>query len=227
MIITRFNPGANGGLHLGHLYMALINEALATDGKFIVRWDNSSPPYINTIGAERMNRVIDGQQEDLTWLGFKRWYWIRQSDVIDEVHAWLSTRLKILPDDIPCILPELIGDDYTMLYPMTSMLTAEKVVMDYQEGVNLLVRGIDLLSEYSLYQYYCKLLDLPQPRHIYLPRLTNIHGDISKTNGSLCIANLRYDGYTPDEVRGMVEKACLRWPPNGWTLQNLKGSPRL
>lgn len=225
MIITRFNPGANGGLHLGHLYMALMNRALGD--KFIVRWDNSSLPYTETIGQERMDRIVDGQKEELEWLGFEPASWIRQSDVIDEVHEWLSDRLDTPPDDIPYILPELTGNDYTMLYPLTSLMTAEKVVMDYQEGVNLLVRGIDLLSEYSLYQYFCKMLDLPQPRHIYLPRLKSIHGDISKTNGSQSISDLRSAGYMPEYIRGMVEKACLQWPANGWSVHNLKEVPRL
>ena len=40
MNVTRFNPTANGPLHVGHIYSALINETLAGPaGKFIVRID--------------------------------------------------------------------------------------------------------------------------------------------------------------------------------------------
>ncbi len=234
MFITRFNGSANGSLHLGHLYTALVNEALAqaSGGFFLVRFDDSNPLHIKSLGTERMARIVEQQRTDLEWLGFKPDGWAKQSDMLEGVHYWLSQRLGLMrdewpEDEHPVHLPELIGDDYTPLYPLTPTLTAEKVVMDYHEGVNLLVRGIDLLSEYSLYQYYCRRMDLPQPRHIYLPRLKWQHGDMSKSNGAQTISDLRYSGYTPGQVRDMVAKACLHYPANGWTLHNLKGQPRI
>jgi glutamyl/glutaminyl-tRNA synthetase len=234
MFTTRFNPSSNGSLHLGHLYTALVNEALAqsSGGRFIVRFDDSNPYHVNNLGPERMARVANEQRRDLLWLGFEPDSWIWQSVILVEVYEWLGKRIPLLrdevpQDDVPLRVPELIGDDYTPLYPLTPTLTAEKVVMDWQAGVTLVVRGVDLLSEYSLYQYYCRRLDLPQPRHIYLPRLKWAHGDMSKTNGAQTINDLRYAGYTAAQVRDMVAKACLHYPPNGWTLQNLKGQPRL
>ena len=229
MYSCRFNPSSNGPLHLGHIYMALVNETVAHEsgGKFIVRFDDSHPVRIAAMGRERMEFIRRGQQQDLEWLGIEPDKFIKQSDVIDEVHEWLSTRTGVLLDRNPpeCI-PELIGDD-VLLYPLTPTLTAEKVVMDWMEGVNLLIRGLDLLSEYSLYQYYCERFELQRVRHIYLPRLRWARGDMSKSGGAQSVSDLRQNGYTSEQVRVMVETACLRNVANGWTLQNLKSEPRL
>jgi glutamyl/glutaminyl-tRNA synthetase len=229
MYNCRFNPSVNGPLHLGHIYTALVNESVAHEsgGKFIVRFDDSHEVRRVVLGVERTERICVWQEADLRWLGFKVDKWIKQSDIIEEVHDWLSKRTGVLLDKNPpeCV-PELIGDD-VLLYPLTPTLTAEKVVMDYMEGINLLIRGLDLLSEYSLYQYYCERFELPRVRHVYLPRLRWAHGDMSKSGGAQSVTDLRYNGYTPQQVRGMVESACLRNIANGWTLQNLKGEPRL
>ena len=68
---------------------------------------------------------------------------------------------------------------------------------------------------------------MPEPEHVYTPRLLSYHGDITKTNGGYKIAELRANGYTPQDVRAMLAKACLHVPPNGWTLDNLRTEPRL
>jgi len=229
MYSTRLNTSVNGPLHLGHIYTGLINESVAheTGGKFIVRWDDSHPIRLVTLGRAKTELILKGQRDDLEWLGFEPDKWIKQSDIIDEVHEYLSKRADVLLDkNPPEVIPELIGNDI-LLYPLTPMLTAEKVVMDWMEGVNLLIRGIDLLSEYSLYQYYCERFGLPRPKHIYLPRLRWKDGDMSKTGGAQTVFDLRRDGYTPQEVLDMVGIACLRNTPNGWTFQNLKSEPRL
>ncbi len=227
--VTRFNPTSNDSLHLGHLYTALVNEAVAHSGggRFIVRFDDSNPFHLENLGARKMAAIGKGQREDLEWLGIRVDNWVQQSDVLEGVHAYLAKRLKVLPDEAPVFLPELIGDDYAALYPLAPMLTAEKVVMDYMEGINLLIRGVDLMTEYALYQYFCRLLELPQPRHIYLPRLKWSRGDMSKTNGGKTISDLRYSGMRPGQVRDILAKACLWYAPNGWTLHNLRGVPRL
>ena len=229
MYNTRINPTTNGPIHLGHLYTAFVNEAVSreTEGRFMVRWDDSNPAWLSEFGQDRMNLIIVGQREDLAWIGLKPYAWTKQSDIIDEVHDWINKRAVVLPDENPPSTPEIIGGEGLVLYPLTTTLTAEKVVMDYMNGINLLIRGVDLLSEYSLYQYYCRLFGLPQPRHIYLPRLRWSGGDMSKSRGAQSVGELRNSGYTPKQVRDMIEKACLILPANGWTLGNLKGSPRL
>ena len=207
---------------------ALVNEAVARNsgGKFVVRFDDAHPMRLATIGKEKTDLISKGQREDLEWLGLIPDEWIKQSDVLAEIRDDLF-HIGILKDVEPTIVPDLIGGEGLVLYPYTPMLTAEKVVMDYREGVNLLIRGIDLITEYSLYQHYCERFGYPQPHHIYLPRLRWSQGDMSKTAGSLTVAELRGNGYTPQQVKDMLIKACLISPCNGWTLTNLKAHPCL
>jgi glutamyl/glutaminyl-tRNA synthetase len=210
--------------------MALINEAYAKerDGRFVVRWDDSHPVYIATLGADRMARIVEGQQNDLEWLGIKPDEYVRQSNILDDVHVLLeNAHITVMPEEDTYILPELIGNDRVPLYPLTPTFTIEKVIMDYIEGVTHLIRGVDLLSEFGLYQYFCRQIALPRPIHIYLPRLRWQHGDMSKTAGAQSVCDLRNSGFTPGQVRDMVATACLRYPPNGWAIENLKGNPSL
>lgn len=228
MIVTRFNPSSNGPLHLGHVYMALINEAFAEDGRFIVRWDDSHPRRIRDMGRERTDNIRRGQREDMEWLGFKPYAYIKQSDIIDEARELAASFGVTMKDEEPVKLARLIGSDYDVLtYPLTPALTSEKVIMDHAIGTTHLIRGIDLMTEYSLYQYFCRLFNLPQPEHIYLPRLRWRNGDMSKTLGARSVCNMRNEGYTPQDVRDIVARACLRSPGNGWTLGNIKGVPCL
>jgi len=151
---TRFNPSANGGLHLGHIYMALINQAVAREsgGGFTVRWDDSNPPYL-AWGRDRLNAVCAQQREELEWLGIIPDAWVKQSDIIDGVFDELRRRgWREMADDTYPMMPELLIEPYIPLYPCTPMLTATKVIIDHMFGVNLLVRGMDLLSEYGMYQ---------------------------------------------------------------------------
>lgn len=231
MTATRFNPSVNGPLHLGHVYAALVNEAFAREhgGRFIVRWDDSHPLRIQSMGKERIANILQSQQRDLDWLEFQPDENIKQSDVIEDVRHRLRCKIPahMLSDEVVVTTPRLLGNVYLQIYPLTPTLTAEKVLMDFDEGVTHLIRGVDLISEYSLYQYYCRLLEIPQPKHIYFPRLQWQHGDMSKTLGAKTVASLRDEYYTPQDVRDLVAKACLYHPPDGWSLYNIKGAPCL
>jgi len=234
MIITRFNPSVNGSLHLGHIYTALVNDALSIDGKFYVRFDDSSPLHIVDVGTVRIAAIRKQQQEELTWLGLNVTEYLGQTERLGEVHEVLKQHHLALFDynarDIArggIVQPEFIADNYIPLFPSVPLVTAEKVVFDHMIGANLLVRGMDLMTEYGLYQYFCDRLGYEQPHHIYLPRLSWSGGDMSKRHGGVFIADLKADGYTPQDIRDMLAKAALRHPLNGWTLLNLKGAPRL
>lgn len=231
MYNTRLNNTLNGPLHLGHVYMGLMNQQASKDtgGKFIVRWDDSNPAWVNVLGAERMSAIRDGQREDMEWVGIQPSEWRTQIDIIGEVHEWIAKKgVTLLPDNPLPYTPEIIGQPAgSILYPLTTTLTAEKVVMDWMESTNLLIRGFDLITEYSLYGYYCRVFGLPEPQHIYLPRLRWSDGDMSKSVGSKTVCELRRCGYTPEQVRRMVEKACLFLPENGWKISNLKAQPCL
>lgn len=218
---------------MGHAYMALINQAVARDsgGGFTVRWDDSHPQYQSMYGKERVAATIESQKRELAWIGIDPDWWVNQSDLMPEVHAELTRLGWQWMDEIyptwGAPAPMYPTDDRLALYPCSPRLTAEKVVMDHNAGVNLLIRGIDLLGEHSLYTYYCRQWGFPEPFHVYLPRLRGPNGDMSKSNGGTMLADLRASGYTSEYVRGLLEKACLRHPGNGWVLHNLRAEPHL
>jgi glutamyl/glutaminyl-tRNA synthetase len=225
MVVTRFNPSANGPLHLGHAYMALVNEAYAREcgGRFIVRFDDSHPLYIRTLGQDRIDRLVGEQQTDLEWLGINADVYIRQKDIVAEIEEQIEFgKWRVFKEES---LPWVADDTFFLSYPFTSQLTIEKVLMDNKEHITHLIRGVDLLSEFSLYQYCCLCLDLPLPRHIYLPRLKWQRGNMSKSTGARFIGEMRSAGYTPEEVRGMLESSCLHNPAFGWSIENIKPEP--
>jgi glutamyl/glutaminyl-tRNA synthetase len=226
---TRFNPSANGGLHLGHVYPVLINEAVAHEsgGHFTVRFEDTARSSLHLMPFVLQERIAELQQDEIMWLGVPVDEWSFQSDIDEEVTILLRERFHYepLPDE-PWRFAEIAGGAFQP-YPFTPTLTARKVVMDWMQGVNFLIRGIDLATEYSLYQFYCVTFALPLPRHFILPRLRDAHGDVSKSNGSTTVAELRAAGLTPEEVRWRVSLACLRNASLPWALHNLNPEPRL
>ena len=227
----RFNPSANGaGLHLGHAYMALINEAVAhqSGGKFIVRFDDSSPRHEAQFGRARMDAAREQQRGELEWLGVKPDLWIKQTDIMPEIVAELARLNWHCEFGVyPIQSPMYPTDERLALFPCEPTITAEKVLMDHMEGINLLIRGIDLMTEFSLYTYCCKVFHLSEPDHVYLPRLASSNGLMSKHHGGITLADLRAQGYTPEDVRATLGEACLREPGNEWAIWNLKSEPRL
>ena len=52
-------------------------------------------------------------------------------------------------------------------------------------------------------------------------------GDISKTSGGYTVAELKANGWTPEDIFDLLEKACLNWYESGWGLHNLKPDPKV
>lgn len=234
MSTTRLNPSANGPLHLGHLYMAIVNEQYAhqSGGKFVVRLDDHHQPSLETMGECRTLAVARQMQTDLDWFGLNVDIYHYESEMGAEALKLARARFPgTIPDQPPLVLhsqetPWWVGG-HSQVYPYTPALTAKKVVLDYLEGVDTLIRGVDLLTEVSLYSYYCEMMQIQTPRFIYLPRLKAGSGEISKTAGGHTIAELRAYGYRPQDLRDMLSLACLKNPANGWSLENIKEQPCL
>ena len=235
---TRLNPTVNGYLHVGHAYLALVNywEAKNTKGKFIIRFDDEQP-YWNQIAKSDTKAIKTQMLKDLQFLDIL-------PDEIDseatpatpweKVYDLLIDNAKV-DDLLP--MPEAYESLYqvenigsqTSLYPYNPHFTLAKVMRDYIERVNLLIRGEDLISEYSLYSYFCDVLRIPNPRHVYLPRLTLADGneisDVSKTKGNLSIQSLIQAGLTKDDILIRLSQACLKNPDSGWFISNVKDHP--
>lgn len=233
MVVTRFNPSTNGNLHLGHLFTLLVNEYFASsrNGRFIIRWDDTSPVCLAT--GERMDGIIQSQIDDIEWLGIYNRVakWEQQSDLREQIDIKLYELgfdgVEEVADGyhyLPLVIRN--GVDW-VTYPYMPQQTAERVIMDNIMGVTHLIRGDDFLAEYSLYRYFCQLFKFPAPEFIFLPRLCSVNGDISKTKGGHKIADFRANGYTPEQVIRILEKACLYYPNNGWEFYNIKSNPRV
>ena len=228
MIVTRFNPSSNGPLHLGHIFTLLVNEQFAhqSGGKFIIRFDDVTPPSF----SKRTEKIMEVQRETIEWLNIKVDGWVVESAILAEVRSKLDKLGHVYVNDfgyheLPLYTRHI--NTSWLAFPYVPQQTAERVVMDNMIGATHLIRGEEFALEYSLYRYYCDKFNFPHPKFIFLPRMIGKYGDISKTAGGYTIDGLCGDGYSPSEVIELVEKSCLNWPPNGWSLHNLKREPRL
>ena len=230
---TRFEPTSNGPLHLGHLYMILVNyyEAKSTGGRFIFRVEDNSKEWRWRVGDEAMQAYIDGYRQDLEWLGIEPDVWLLESELEEEVTEmrqllapdWHAEELCMYP------VPWVPFDEAVVYYPYAPQLTVSRVIMDSYAGVNLLIRGNDLLTEHCLYMHLCDQMRLPKPRCVYLPRLKRggkeLLSSISKTSGGFSIERYRAEGWTPDELMVKLRHACLKDPTGEWAIKNVKQEP--
>ena len=118
-----------------------------------------------------------------------------------------------------------VTDSPTTEYPYTSHYTAAKVILDMRDHITILIRGKDLLSEFSLYCYFCELWGLTIPYHVYVPRLQNGIKGISKTDGGMTIKGFREAGWEAEDLMDRLADSCLFLPKREWSYQNVKGEP--
>jgi glutamyl/glutaminyl-tRNA synthetase len=231
-IVTRFNPTVNGPLHLGHLYLALVNAhtAQSTDGRFIVRFDDNHPHSLNAIGwsqaTEWRNQMIDDLSPFVT-----PDRWTSEADYALQ----LEQRAEMFREEMPNLTANerygvTVHGQVTTYYPYAAALTAEKVYLDMLEGVTWLVRGIDLISEFCLYEYLRKRAGIPYVNHVYMPRLLAESGDqiapVAKTQGNFQIAQM-VKARGVDGVMDILRVACLVDREGPFSIANIKSQPRL
>lgn len=89
------------------------------------------------------------------------------------------------------------------------------VVDDALMGVNLVIRGRDLLSSTPRQLILQKYLGYPQPQYAHLPLLLDAAGGrLAKRHSSLSLAALRETGVTPEEIVGELARLA-RINPSG------------
>ena len=228
---TRFNPTANGRLHLGHLYLALLNHHAArkAGGRFIVRFDDDQPYWLKRLGPHVVTGYCSMIRDDLEWAGLiaDRYSYesVERSANEGFLHGDLAS-LQHAQGVSPT--PEILTCDRP--YPYAPYLTAVKVVQDYREDCGLLIRGEDLVTEFSLYLYFCRVLGFMVPRFQYVPKLECAGqdlSDVSKTAGNFKIADFRERGSSPAQVVELLAESCLIDPAAGWRFENVKPQPAL
>ena len=232
---TRFNPTINGAIHVGHLYMALVNEAEAhaNHGKFIVRFEDNQKEWVLRTPTEKVIEIEHGILQDLDWVGIKYDKVEYQSELEPEYHKFLEF---VCPGGLVVrertVFERQADVTYTnaTAYPYAAHLTAEKVILDWMDKITLLIRGEDLLSEFSLYSYFCDLWGITNPKHVYLPRLrmpdgSEMQTEISKATGNFKVEGYRKTGMKPDELLSKMREACLINSSGEWLIKNIKRRP--
>lgn len=221
---------------MGHIATLLMNEQFAhsVGGKFYVRFDDIS---YNSRKSGRYVAVMEWQKLDIEWLGIPVDEWQKDSDYeMDALSILNSNKFPLLEEDETAgyDLPQFIRLGYTfIMYPFAPRQTAIRAITDYRFQITHLLRGDDFMTEFSYYHFVMSWMKqnvndtYKMPKFICLPRLESSKGDISKTNGGFTLAEFRANGYSPDDVKDMLAKACLCNPANGWEISNLKRNPVL
>lgn len=230
---TRINPTLNGRPHLGHAYLALVNqhEAHASGGRFILRGEDNQASWLKVHTLQEMQSWGREWVRDLAWLGIAPDEVAMESALDDgawrAVHAhWPRARDT---GEFPHV-PRVVGDTAEH-YPYTLALTAKVACLDYMQCVGHVIVGHDLLSRYSLYCYCCEVMGIPVPPQTFLPRLVYDDGrqigPVSKHGGALRICDLRDAGRSPDWVMGILRAACLADPSGPWSPGNIRPRPAI
>jgi glutamyl/glutaminyl-tRNA synthetase len=230
---TRINPTLNGPPHLGHAYLALVNQhaARSTGGRFILRGEDDQTSWLRLHTQEQMRAWGRDWLRDLAWLGIVPDEYIvesLQARVVDAAirRAWPNER----DTGLFHFAPQVVGDTAEH-YPYTVYLTARVAYLDHMAGVDCVIVGHDLLSRYSLYCYVCETLGLPIPRQVFLPRLVYDDGGqvgaVSKHGGAMRIVALREAGMQPGRVLELLRRACLKDWQGEWSLDNIQPRPAL
>lgn len=229
---TRFNPTTNGYLHVGHLYLVILNAdyATRTGGKFQVRFDDNMAVWVARLGERGLDRYAEAARRDIEWCGVQVDEWVSQRALEGEVKQRLE-HLGHTPIKFPHPHHSLYGV-VEHCFPYAPQETLEKVVIDWFTACNCLIRADDLISEFSLYYYFCQILGLAQPDMIYVPRMRKdggegIGGPISKSQGGFAIEDYRMAAWSPEQVRNLVAESALIDPWGDWTLENLRERPKV
>ena len=231
---TRFNPTPTGSLHCGHLYMALVNanEAHCSKGNFVVRIDDTQPQWKYRTSKETVDKLCIEYHEQLSdFMIIDKWE--RQSEMPSpqEIMGY-NPIFDFIPKpkwEYESVADWILDPDMPM-YPYAPYLTIEKVVWDYCEGVNWLIRGEEIVTEASLYNFFIETLRLPFIRQSYLPKLRAGNRDnlgsllISKTFRNYKLQD-QLDKFGIDKVLDYLKQSCLIDPDKDFYTENVKWNP--
>lgn len=234
MANCRIQPTLNGLPHLGHAYLALLNEhaAHSTGGKLTLIYDDAQQQWIDSVGLKQMDEYAVNWVDDMEWLGIHFDAVISMRQYGAEFHKWFQMYQPAFDtdEDFPeMVFPEVVGEPTQ--YPYWPYVTAEKVYFDSMADVTHVIRGFDLRSEFWGYIYYWrKFVGGRPPKHQYIPRLLSNESEIdtvSKTVGTFKIATLREKGCKPKDILNYLRLSCLVDPAGEWTFENVKPHPQM
>lgn len=219
---TRFAPTPTGYLHLGHLFLCLLNrdEAQSRGGKFIVRVENLwAKEALPQLSAKYVRGVGEKIISDMEWAGvppdFVSWQ--------DETEE-LDRQMLSLHPEIPLSLIESSMNEGGVKSG-TALLhhTAGKVIFDNYTGCDPIIRGDDLKIEHYWYVYLCTLFGFPIPEMCYVPRLM-LNREVMSKSGivKITLAELRAKGFSPQDVEEVIRDATLADRSGKFLMANTK-----
>jgi glutamyl-Q tRNA(Asp) synthetase len=101
--------------------------------------------------------------------------------------------------------PEAFGDVVLARKETPTSYHLAVSVDDAQQGVTLVVRGLDLFAATHVHRLLQALLDLPVPRYHHHRLVTDEHGRrLAKRDASTTLSSLREAGATPADIRRRV-----------------------
>jgi glutamyl/glutaminyl-tRNA synthetase len=235
---TRFNPTPTGDMHLGHAYLCFVNEyeAHSRGAKFYVRFDDTQRAWATMDSSpDEMRHFAERILDDLNWLGIRVDGAIYQSSEMPRVHRELENLFRYRRPKEPLQHSEYaITKTQIAYYPYAAALVPEKVWMDMKDiRCDHLIRGFDMITEFSLYCYWAEQFGLRQAEHVYLPRLTSVmqgdlsYGDgvLSKTHGKMTVREYREAGMSAAKMQHHLRQCCLGVPDAPWSVENVKRFP--
>jgi glutamyl/glutaminyl-tRNA synthetase len=154
---------------------------------------------------------------------------------MDLLHDCLWLEGKINETEIAAIHGSDTKNDFYpainhgFVHPYSPTWCMERVLLDNRYSVGTVIRGIDLISEFSLYTHFCRQLKYPPPVHQYVTHLSEKAGNeirpVSKTNKNALVCGLIIKGVSSHQLLDFLKTNCLKDPKAGWKVENVKPNP--
>lgn len=204
MIITRFAPSPTGFLHIGGARTALFNYLYAKHkgGKFILRMED-------TDAARSKPEFAEGIMNGLSWLGI---HWDNdivpyQSKRLDRYAHYVdllrgkgyaydkegAVYLKGKGDELPDFV--IVKSDGMPVFHLAV------VVDDIDMGVNVIIRGVDHLTNTDKHKLIYDYLGIPHPTYYHVPLIVDENNQpLSKRRSDTNVEYYRDHDYLPEAV---------------------------
>jgi glutamyl/glutaminyl-tRNA synthetase len=210
--------------------MLLLNEAEAErlGGEVKIRIEDTQWEFSSIeLGMDANSRIFRDQiVDELLWFDFKGE--LTYQSVLLKHYNELYDRAFQMIEPVQPVVPDQFMECPNFgyeVYSFTPVYTLQKVVLDCVQGIKTLIRGIDLVTEFSLYCRYVQQLNFPRVHHVGISRLSANGQDISKTTGNASLNTLREAGWTPGMIRDLLSESCLIDKQIGWDYHNLVQVP--
>lgn len=217
IVNTRFAPTPDSFLHIGHVWMALLNHGVAheTGGCFWLRLDDLYHP------KSEMAAISDSIIEDMEWVGVPPDRIVRQSEW-QELFETESRRGGIIEQlDFPTtVLFDNIGRHHVRHETCLSSVL-RGVICDHEMNIKQVIRGEEMIHEQSAYVDFCSRLGFDVPRFAYLSRVEVDGIVVAGSRGMWPVRRLREQGVQPEEIIIALRRACLYDPDRNIVPSNI------